>query len=256
MNQTNTMTSTNSGNWPLVLAFIRLPLVLAGSVLAILAYEISGNPVGAAAGLGWSTLIVSVVNLICLGLLRWRARVENLDLRRRIGFERRRLLPDIGWGLLWSILLGGMLLAGVFFVMFVIHGRETFNSFETAFVGDANFSFSLPTWIAIVSAVVFPTLNAPVEEVHYRGYAQPGLAAAWQNPLAAVVVTAIGFGLQHIVFAVTVTGALAYALGFFFWGLGAGFIARRQGRLLPLIVAHFISNLSFGIIPLLMLLAS
>ena len=65
-----------------------------------------------------------------------------------------------------------------------------------------------------------------------------------------VLVTAAGFGLQHLVFAVTPAAALAYVAGFFLWGLGASMIAHRQGRLVQLIVAHFISNLSFGVIPL------
>ena len=126
----------------MILAFIRLPLALAGSGIAILAYQQTGNPVGIAAGLGWSTLTLTVVNLICLGLLIWRSR-----------------------------------------------GKAT-------------------------------------------------------------ALTTAGFGLQHLVFAVTIPSALAYVIGFFLWGLGAGFIAHRQGQLVPLIIAHFMSNLSFGIIPL------
>ena len=105
-----------------------------------------------------------------------------------------------------------------------------------------------------MSATVFPVLNAPMEELQYRGYSQSGLIAAWQRPWAGIVVTAIGFGLQHIVFSLTATAALAYAVGFFLWGLGAGVIARRQQRLAPLIIAHFLSNLSFGIVPLIFVL--
>jgi membrane protease YdiL (CAAX protease family) len=107
--------------------------------------------------------------------------------------------------------------------------------------------------MAVVSAVAFPLLNPLVEELHYRGYTQPRLVAASHSIPTGIFLTAIGFGLQHVVFAVTVSSALAYAAGFFLWGLGAGFIFHRQHRLVPLIVAHFISNLSFGVIPLLMI---
>jgi hypothetical protein len=69
-----------------------------------------------------------------------------------------------------------------------------------------------------------------------------------------MLIAALGFGLQHVAFALTLSAALAYAAGFLLWGLGAGLIARRQGRLAPLVVAHFISNLSFGIIPLVIIL--
>jgi membrane protease YdiL (CAAX protease family) len=92
-----------------------------------------------------------------------------------------------------------------------------------------------------------------VEELHYRGYTQPRLVTALHSLPSGIVLTAIGFGLQHVVFAVTLSSALAYAAGFFLWGLGAGFIFQRQRRLVPLIIAHFISNLSFGVIPLLMI---
>ena len=56
-------------SWPLLLAYIRLPLVLAGSGIAILAYRLAGYPVGVAAGQVWSTLTLTVINLLCLWLL-------------------------------------------------------------------------------------------------------------------------------------------------------------------------------------------
>ena len=239
--------------WPLVMAFIRLPLALAGSGIAILAYQLAGKPVGVAAGLGWSTLTLTVINLICLGLLVWRARVEGFDLGAAIGFQARFLVRDILQGLGWSLLLGGLLLVAIFAVVFLWSGSLGPSAFQDVFVGGANFSFTLPAWLALVSAVAFPLLNPPVEELQYRGYAQPGLIAASGSVWTGILATALGFGLQHIVFAVTLASALAYAAGFFLWGLGAGLIAQRQGRLVPLIVAHFISNLSFGIIPLLLI---
>lgn len=241
--------------WPLIMAFIRLPLALAGSGLAILAYRLQGNPVGVAAGLGWSTLTLTVVNLLCLGLLVWRSRVEGFSLGERIGLRRGQLARDILLGLAWSLLLGGLLLLGVFAVVLAASGFTGPLDFEGVFVGDASFDFTLPAWLAVVSAVAFPLLNPVVEELQYRGYAQPGLIAASGSVGTGIVVTAGGFALQHTVFAVTAAGALAYVLGFFLWGLGAGVIARRQGRLLPLIIAHFVSNLSFGVIPLILLTA-
>ncbi|PWA11211.1 hypothetical protein DCC39_09565 [Pueribacillus theae] len=49
------------------------------------------------------------------------------------------------------------------------------------------------------------------------------------------------------------SGAIIYAVPFFFWGLGAGIIYHKQRRLMPLIVAHYFTNLIFGIFPLLFL---
>lgn len=241
--------------WPLTMAFIRLPLALAGSAAAVLAYQLAGTPAGLAAGLGWSTLTLTVINLICLWLLARRARIEGFDLWAIAGFRLRSLARDIGLGMLISLLLFGLLAAGVFLVVLALHGPAGLADFEGVFMGQADFSFELPAWLAWVSALAFPLLNPLVEELQYRGYAQPRLIAASESMWAGVLLAAAGFGLQHIVFAVTVSGALAYAAGFFLWGLGAGLIARRLDRLAPLVIAHFFSNLPFGVIPLFFVLA-
>jgi membrane protease YdiL (CAAX protease family) len=240
-------------DWPLIMAFIRLPLALVGSSIAILAYRLSGNPIGIAAGLSWSTLTLTIVNLICFCLLVWRSQVEGFDLKEIVGFQWHSLIRDILWGLVWSLMLGGLLLIGIFMVVFALYGTDGFASIQAMFVGGANFSFRLPTWLALVSAVAFPLLNPLVEELQYRGYAQPRLIASTRSVWIGIVVTAAGFGLQHVVFAVTLASAVAYIVGFFLWGLGAGLIVNHQGRLVPLIVAHFISNFSFGVIPLILI---
>jgi hypothetical protein len=81
------------------MAFIRLPLLLAGSALAILAFQFSGVPAGLAAGLGWSTLTLTIVNLLNLGLLVWLSKVEGFDIEQMVGFHRRTLGRDILTGM-------------------------------------------------------------------------------------------------------------------------------------------------------------
>jgi membrane protease YdiL (CAAX protease family) len=235
------------------MAFFRLPLILAGTVIAILAYQLLAIPAGIAAGLGWSTLTLTIVNLLNLGLLISRSKVEDFSLKRMIGFQWHLLGRDLAMGVALSLLLGALMLSGVFAVIFLLYGTDGFANMESVFIGNADFSFPLPVLMAVVSAVAFPLLNPLVEELHYRGYTQPRLVTSLHNLPAGMVLTAVGFGLQHVVFAVTPSSALAYAAGFFLWGLGAGFLYHRQGRLFRLIVAHFISNLSFGVIPLLMI---
>ena len=156
------------------------------------------------------------------------------------------------------MVLFALMLGGAFATAFAI---QTFAglTFEQIFVGDTDFSFIvLPQWLtviySIIAGVVFPILNAPVEELQYRGYAQSRLIAASGKVWLGICITAIGFGLQHIAFGFTLSSALMYSVGFFFWGLGAGIIAYRKQRLFPLIIAHFISNLSFGIFPLVFML--
>lgn len=237
--------------WPLAMAFIRSPLAWAGNGIAIAAFRSEGAQVGIAAGVLWSSVTITVVNLICLCLLVWRDRVEGIDLVRSVGFERRRVVRDIGWGLLWSMLLYLLLVVGLFLTLLLLHGTAGFSRLDTLFVGDADFSFPVPRWLAYVSAFVFPVLNAPIEELHYRGYVQPRLIAASGRRRTGILIGAAGFGVQHTAFAMTPSSAVGFAVGFFCWGVGAGCIVERQRRLFPLIVAHFISNLSFGIVPLL-----
>ena len=55
--------------WPMILAFVRLPLVLVGYGLAVTFFRPNGAQVGAIAGIIWSTVTVSVVNVISFGLL-------------------------------------------------------------------------------------------------------------------------------------------------------------------------------------------
>lgn len=102
----------------------------------------------------------------------------------------------------------------------------------------------------MIAGVIFPLLNAPVEELQYRGYAQSRTIAATRSVWIGINLPALGFGLQHIAFGFTLYAGIMYSAGCYLWGIGAGIIAHRQGRLLPLIFAHFISNLSFGIIPM------
>ncbi|MGC9357033.1 MAG: CPBP family intramembrane glutamic endopeptidase, partial [Anaerolineae bacterium] len=193
----------------------------------------------------------------CLALLRWRAQVEDLRLREIIGFQRRRFLRDLGWGLLWSMVLFALMMGGFLATTLAI-GGITGLTFEQIHMGSTDYAFEVPQWLTvtmlIVSGIVFPILNAPVEELQYRGYAQTGLMANSRSIWLGIGIPALGFGLQHIAFAYTLHAAPVYAVSFLLWGLGAGYIFYRQGRLAPLIIAHFISNLFTGIAPLLFML--
>lgn len=94
------------------MVFVRFPLILAGSLIAILAYQAAGNPVGISAGQVWSPLTLTIVNLV------------------------------------WALMLGGLLLAGVFGVLFALYGVAGLSDLGAVFAGRANYSFSVPTWLA------------------------------------------------------------------------------------------------------------
>jgi membrane protease YdiL (CAAX protease family) len=235
------------------MAFIRLPLILLVSGAIILAFRLAGQPAGLGTVAVFCTLSVTLANIVCLGLHLWRSRVEGFELRPIVGFQRRRLLRNLAIGVLWSMVLFALPWVGAFAVLTAIQ-RISGLPFEQVFMGDTDFSFEPGPWLTVIyaaiAALAFSILNPLVEELQYRGCAQSRLIAASGTAWLGILIPALGFGLQHIAFAYTVSSAPAYAVSFLLWGVGAGIIAHRQKRLMPITIAHFISNLPFGLIPL------
>lgn len=230
---------------PLAFAFLRVPLVAAAALVTVGLLVASGIAVDFPAS-SLSALYLAPVNLASLLLLRWVLHRDGRRVRDLVGFERARLGRDILWGLLWLMVLYLPFAAAIIGTMFLLYGGAAFTSFETVFAPTDGYP-ALPPVLAIVFAVLvvltFAPVNAPTEELVYRGYAQGGLRRALNSRTWAVVIPAIGFGLQHIFFAATAPGMLVFAVAFFVWGLGAGIIYLKQGRLMPLIIGHFIINL-------------
>ena len=129
--------------------------------------------------------------------------------------------------------------------MWLLHGRAMFGAFESVFFDPDSVPDLAPavlTALAVVAVLTFAPLNAPAEELVYRGYGQQRLAR--RMPLAAAIaVSAALFGVQHVFYAPTPDAVVVYVCAFFVWGLGSGIIAHRQGRLMPIIIAHGIVNL-------------
>jgi membrane protease YdiL (CAAX protease family) len=230
---------------PIAFAFLRVPLITAAAAVTVgllAAFGIAASfPVSTL-----SALYLVPVNVASLLLVRWALHREGRRVRDLIGFDRARLGRDILWGLLWLMVLYLPFAAAILGTMFLLYGGSAFTSFETVFV-PADGYVVMPPALAIIFAVVvvvsFAPLNAPTEELVYRGYAQGGLQTALRSKSLAVVIPAVGFGLQHVFFAATAPGMLVFAVAFFVWGLGAGLIYLKQGRLMPLIVCHVIVNL-------------
>ncbi|MBE3558624.1 MAG: CPBP family intramembrane metalloprotease [Ktedonobacteraceae bacterium] len=233
-------------NWPLIMAFIRFPLALLGALLTFVVLTILGNPYAYQLSFLTSTFYFTFVNLVSLLLLYWLTQREGIRLRDLIGFRRERLLRDILLGLLWSIVLYIPFAISVPIVPFIVYGTDAFKHFAEIFsAGDA--SLSVPLWLALWSMIIFPLVNAPVEEMHYRGYVQARLVALSGSALLGMLITTLGFALQHTVFAPSLVGSLSYLVCFFFWGAGAALIYHWQKRLPSLIVAHFITNFFVGL---------
>lgn len=194
------------------------------------------------------------INLACFWLLARALAREGSSWKVLLGADRARLPSDLAAGGLLTLLLYfpfvvalgvGLLLTGV--------GPDLPSAMERAFAPPATLpSLSVPVaWgLALFVAIGFPLTNAPLEEMLYRGYAQRGLEEAGWPGWAVVLIPAMLFGLQHVAFAPTLGGALAYGLAFSAWGGAAGLFLRRRRRLFPLVIAHLITNGAFAWIPL------
>src|SRR5690606_26459164 len=118
---------------------------------------------------------------------------------------------------------------------------DPFAAMETAFVNPETTVLVAQPWGAVIGLVAFVTfapLNAPVEELAFRGIAQRGLGG-----VAGIVVPSIAFGLQHAWFTASGAAAVAMFAAFTVWGLGSALIVRWQRRLLPILIAHVLVNL-------------
>lgn len=238
-------------------SFIRIPLLLvvAGIFYLILKlFQLDGISLFLP---DLATVYFTTVNLICLFLLSRILRAEGRKIKDLIGFHPERLGKDILFGFLWLLVLYLPFVLAVAGTMFLLFGPEFASHFKEVFVGDAAGSYSRPIWLLWTAAVIsllFPFLNAPIEELMYRGYAQPMFISEYGKAWFGIIIPAIGFALQHAVLAPNMQGAVVYIVAFFVWGIGSGMIYYQQKRLFPLIVAHFLVNMAFSILPIMLLM--
>lgn len=129
--------------------------------------------------------------------------------------------------------------------VFALYGSDAPAAFATLFFDPASSVQMGPAVLLVVSVVAvvpFMLINAPTEELVFRGYGLEGLASRWGGATA-ILVTSLAFGAQHVLFAATTPAMLIYFIAFTVWGLCAAIIVRRQGRLFPVVIAHWIVNI-------------
>lgn len=209
---------------------------------------IFGQPAGLAAVSTFGAVYLLPVNILSLVFVGWLLRREGSSIRELIRFDRSRLGRDLGWGLVWLMVLWIPFMAAIMGTMFALYGNAIFDAFETVFAPDPG---SIPALgfvgglvFAIIAVVTFAPLNAPTEELVFRGYPAGN---SRRGVLVAVLLPSIAFGIQHVAFAATVPAMLVYGVAFFAWGLGSALIYRWQRRLMPLLVAHVIVNLATSV---------
>lgn len=189
------------------------------------------------------------VNIVCLLLVARLLKRQGRSIRELLGFDPRRLGRDLLWGLLWLVVMYLPFTGTIMLVTWIQHGSEMFDAMETVFFDPTAVPTLTPiAWavLGIVAALTFAPLNAPAEELVYRGYSQGELARRRPAALAIVIPAAL-FGLQHVWYAPTPDAVVAFIAAFFVWGICSGLIYLRQRRLMPLVFAHGLVNLFFSL---------
>ncbi|MGO1848438.1 CPBP family glutamic-type intramembrane protease [Microbacterium sp.] len=218
---------------------IRIALIvlaaLAGALILLVANGRWALPPGSLLAT-WTIIPVNILTWVVVIRILRRRRVRIRDM---LAPGPRGVWVDVLWGLVWLAALY-LPFAGALIGTLALFESDPFTAFETAFASPhtlVDVPAALAPLIAIGVFVLFAPLNAPVEELAFRGIAQRGLGG-WTG----VVVPSLAFGFQHAWFAATWSAAAAMFAAFVVWGLGSALIVRFQGRLLPILVAHLIVN--------------
>jgi uncharacterized protein len=234
--------------WPALLPFIRVALVALAALATTGLIAATGQPIGPASAAVFAAVYLLPVNIISLIAVRRLVRRDGGTLRAMVGYRRERVGRDLLWALLWIMVLYVPFALAIIGTMFALFGTDAFSQFGAVFAPDLSTTPVMSGGVSIAFAVLvlltFAPLNAPAEELVFRGYSQGGLQRA--HPMLGILLPSVAFGLQHVFFAMTVPGMVVYAVAFFVWGVGSALIYRRQGKLMPLIIAHAIVNLLFS----------
>lgn len=230
-------------------------------------FAAAGVRASAETGLTWTSNLLVMVRL-CLAepvlwLIVFGSAVPSIAAllvvarnRSALGSLLARLGPRIPWrlalmdyGLIFVLMVGG--LVAVSMLRSFLPGPEYVR--PESFVG--------PGLIVAVLAAAFLDQGAVLEELGWRGFAQPELQASHLSPLAAAIVVGIGWGLWHV--PRDLTGGIVERLGVLQYLLlylpsflagtvtvsivAAYFVNRASGSVIPAIIVHGLSNDSAGI---------
>lgn len=247
-----------AGGWggPLLMTFVRLPLILLGYLAFFGFFVLAGSGSPWSRTLGYANFFVSLTaDLGSLLLLAWLVRREGKRLRDLIGFRRDRLTRDVLVGLGLFLVLSLAFFAASALSALVVYGPA---AFDPGAARAQPFAYAPPLWVLWWATLVLPLTVAFAEEMTYRGYALPRLAALTGRPWMGVMIVSFGFGLQHVALPlIDWQTSLSRLLATFLSGILFGVLYLKLKRLVPLIVGHWALDFLFlGLFPLLAVLAA
>jgi len=192
----------------------------------------------------WWTFQVIITNIICFFLLCYLQRKEGkrfIDLYR---LNPEKWKKDI---LLIILLIIPSGIIGYYSV--VIAGVLFYGNQPPEFMMQ-----SLPIWAAIISLLLFPLSNALIETTTYFGYAFEKIAIKGFIIWIPVLLSVIFLALQHIGIPLYLDDkyVLYRIISFLPFALLVGIIYLKIRRLFPIIILHFLADLTLAIITLAM----
>ena len=223
---------------PLAVLLARTVLAFGAQALIAAIYAARGTPEPWRAAAPWFTVTGTLVDLGSLALMAWFARREGLRLRDLLGPGQAPLGRDllIAAGLIPLLMLAGIGVGALTAALAYGPGAAAQNPMGP-----------LPGWAAWYSALIWPIPWALAEQMTYQGYALPRLQVLTGRTWAALALTALAYGLQHLAlpFRADAPFLLTRVVPAAAAGLVMGLVYLRLRRLRPLIFAHwFIDCLS------------
>lgn len=248
--------------WPLILCFIRFPLLLVGFMVTLIIYNALGNPHAFSNALFMGNFYTTLTaDLGCLILLVRLTHKEGIRLRDLMvpphgKRGRREMLLNIALCIPVFITFYLAFILASSLSSLLVYGPSIFQQTQQSSTIDP-IAQGVPLWLFWWGVLVLPLSVGFLEEMTYRAYAQRRLQALSGKTWLALLIMSLGFAIQHIAYSMTSwQDALSRVIAMFLCGLVIGGLYQLTKRLIPLIFAHWLLDfLSLGLIPLLSVLA-
>lgn len=169
---------------PYRLVWQRLCWMLIGSVATYVLLKSSNISTGMPPISG---LYIMVPNVIGLVSIRRIFKKYDISFWKYLGYSKSTIRKDIVWALLWLMVTYVPFAAVMYISIWLLFGVDFVSGMQWLMVPEA---VSMNGWLSIVVAFVCGVLfviNAPVEEIVYRGWLQQGLGVKKGAAYAIVV---------------------------------------------------------------------
>jgi uncharacterized protein len=225
---------------PMLMLVARPAFILLAQRLVYLLFLLRNVPNASVVIRNWWPVYGTLADLGCLGLLFWLTKREGIRLFDLIGFDKKRLKTEIPLGVgLFLLIFPVTIFGGGMLAQWIAYGalNPEFPEFT--------FTHTLPLLALLYARILWWPIWSATEEMTYNGYALPRLIAITKSRWVSVSIVSFFFALQH---GFLMLAGFQFGLYMFITFIPLSFAMvltyLRIRRLLPLIVAHWLMDLS------------